>query len=354
MLVSAIVAVAEPSSGVEGGEEHLPVMGATPSGGPLACAEILGQPVVERMIQRLQRSTVVKNISLVTPDGIPAPAKSALRRRITRLGGSRLVLEPMSRWALSDALKQQAQGGTDKLLLIRLGAYVEFDLDDLLQFHIESGGPVTRVHDHEGPLDMWMIDVGSACSSAGFGRLAIGDLGSGIPYLSKGYVNRLKDARDLRRLVVDAFLGRCAIAPGGRERKPGVWIEESARVHRSVRIVAPAYIGGATKVQASALITRFSSVEHHCEVGAGTAVKGSTILPYTRLGKSLCVARSLVDGNRLTHLGRNISVEVADPNLLRRTAPAEPAQTKVPLFAAWRMRASEAISGSLNFSEGEL
>lgn len=347
MFVSAIVSVEESSGEVEGGQSKA---GGVRLGTSLPCVEVLGASAVERTIQRLRAFAAVKHISLVTPESTsPLGRKRAAHRGVT------VVHQPLDRWPVPDILEKHALPGVDKVLFIRLGSYVEIDFEDLLQFHQESGSPITRVHHADGPLDIWMIDVNPARpGTVNFCWPLVSGVCSGTPYFCSGYVNPLKDAHDLRRLVVDSFLGRNRITPGGRETKPGVWIEDSAHVHHGARVVAPAYIGGAAKVRASALITRFSNIEHDCEVGPGTAVKGSTILPYTGLGRSLCIARALVDGNRLIHLVRNISVEIEDPKLLRRTVQIKPRPVQVPAMGLGRMPAPEMSTGSLNFSEGEL
>lgn len=347
MLISAIVVMGEPPAGGEAGDECLSAGGVPPRRNPLACVDILGQSAVERTVQRLHRSAGVKSISVLTPDGIApvVPKRPSFR-------GSRVIQQPVDGRQFPEVLQEQAQSGADAVLFIRLGAYVEFDFANLAQFHRESGSAVTQVHDAKGPVDIWMINVNPARSDSyriNSNGPVIAGASSGTPYLCNGYVNRLKTAADLRRLVVDSLLGRCSIQPGGREVKPGIWMEDSANVHRTARIVAPAYVGSATKVGPSALVTRCSNLEHHCEIGAGTAVNNSTILPYTRIGKALRVTASVVEGNRLTHLGRNISIDIEDPQLLQRTAvlrPQEGRQTAVGL-------GSLPATSSLNFSEGD-
>jgi NDP-sugar pyrophosphorylase family protein len=239
------------------------------------------------------------------------------------------------------------QNGVQTALLMGLGAYVEFDFADLLQFHSEKGRPVTRVCDRRGPLDFWLLDIASNRengNSLHSPSLLESDVNS--TYLHKGYVNRLRDARDLRRLVVDAFLARCAIRPSGYELRPGVWVDEGARVHRHARVVAPAYIGRRTRVQESALITRFSNVESHCDVECGCAVEDASVLPYTRLGKGLDVSHAVVNGSSFVHLGRNVSVSVEDPTLISKNISSE-----------WRLfnyRGKPAGSDWLGHGAGEL
>jgi hypothetical protein len=62
-------------------------------------------------------------------------------------------------------------------------------------------------------------------------------------------------------------------------------------------------------------------VERNCRVGAGTLVDGASILPHTVLASGLDVSHAVVDGNRLVDLGRNLAVQIDDPNLIRDTTP---------------------------------
>lgn len=263
----------------------------------LASLEILGQSVIERTITRL-RGAGINAISIVSEAALPLSA------------GRRFI---------PNVLVKQAGKHLERVLLVRLGAYVEVDFADLLQSHHESGAVVTGVCDADGPLDIWALD---ATRGAPIGLMLDSPFDGGRPstYLFRGYLNRLTDGHDLRRLAVDALSGRCAIRPQGREIKPGVWIDDGARVHRSVRIVAPAYIGRGARIHASALITRFSNVERCCVVDCGTAIENSSVLPYTHVGKGLDVAHAIIDGNRFVNLSRNVAFTIEDARIIRRTA----------------------------------
>ncbi len=297
MPVSAILVVDNRSILKASGDEHGQGDGEQAPTGPVAPLEILGQSIVERTVNRLH-STGVKMVSVVNE---PALASTA---------GLRFI---------PDSLMKHAQKGFDKVLLIRVGAYAEVNLVEFLQFHREMGVAVTRACDAHGPLDFWVLDAlpkkqyGLSMDSLSNGNLPAG-------YLTKGYVNRLNDARDLRRLAVDAFLGRCAIRPSGQEIKPGVWVDKGARVHRTARIVAPVYIGQGARIRASALVTRCSNVERKCVVDYGTAVEDSSILPFTSVGRALELTHAVVDGNRLVNLSRNIAITIEDPKIVGRTA----------------------------------
>ena len=296
MAASAILVVGNRSLLSPEGDESFSGDGAEPPASPVAALEILGKSIVEHTIARLH-SAGINSVSVVREVGFSLTA------------GRRFV---------PDVLMKQARKGFDRVLLIRLGAYAEVDCADLLRFHSEAGAGVTRVCDLSGPLDFWVLD--SAPSGRARPNLdSASEVNPPSDYLTTGYVNRLTDARDLRRLVADAFQGRCAIRPRGREVKPGVWIDDGARVHRSARIVAPAYIGRGTRVRAAALVTRFSNLERRCLVDFGTAIEDSSVLPYTHVGRGLDVAHAVVEGSRLVNLSRNVAVTIRDANLIGPT-----------------------------------
>ena len=295
MPVSAILVI-ENRSILRPPDELVPVDGRQVLAKPFALLEILGQSVVERTVTRL-RTVGVKTVSVVHEAAL-SPV-TALR-------------------FIPEVLTRHASQGFDKVLLIRVGAYAEVDLVEFLQFHREKGLAVTRACDAYGPLDFWVLD---ALPKKQFGLNLDSLSDSRVPatYLTKGYVNRLTEARDLRRLVVDAFLGQCAFRPRGKEVRPGVWVDDGARVHRTARVVAPAYIGQSARVRASALITRFSNLERRSLVDYGTAVEDSSILPYTYVGRALDLAHAVVDGNYLVNLSRNAAVTIDDSKMIGRT-----------------------------------
>ncbi len=131
-----------------------------------------------------------------------------------------------------------------------------------------------------------------------------------------GYVNRLQNAADFRRLALDGLLRKNSVRPVGIETRPGVWVAKTARIHRKARVVAPAFIGAYAKIRAAALITRSTVVEHHAEIDCGTVVENSTVLPYTYVGAGLDVMHSVVGYHRLSHLVRNVEVEISDRKLV--------------------------------------
>jgi hypothetical protein len=141
------------------------------------------------------------------------------------------------------------------------------------------------------------------------------------------------NARDVRQLVVDAFSGRHSVRPSGRQTKPGVWVDDNAKLHPRARVQGPAYIGCGAKIHASAAIARFSNVERGCHIDRGTVVTDASILANTYLGAWLDVSDAVVCGSKVTHLGHNVTVDIPDARLIRKTSDLKVAG---PLFTGVR------------------
>jgi carbonic anhydrase/acetyltransferase-like protein (isoleucine patch superfamily) len=211
------------------------------------------------------------------------------------------------------------------VLVVRLGPYAEIDYEDLVQFHLDAGCRVTRVSDTGGvPLDTFVISASRRNDAAYLFRHELRDMR--VPcedYRFAGYINHLRDPKDYRVLALDGFAGIASIPPCGKEIKPGVWIGEKARIHRSARLLAPCFVGANTKIRAASLLTRGSVVEHHSAVDCGTVVENSSVLQTTVIGAGLDVTHSVVGFQRIWNLRRAVEVEVSDHRLIAtlRSAP---------------------------------
>jgi carbonic anhydrase/acetyltransferase-like protein (isoleucine patch superfamily) len=142
-------------------------------------------------------------------------------------------------------------------------------------------------------------------------------------YRFAGYINHLRDPKDFRILALDGFAGIVNIPPCGKQIKPGVWVGEDARVHRTARLLAPCFVGANAKVRASALLTRGSTVEHHSQIDCGTVVENASILQTTVIGAGLDVTHSVAGFQRIWNLRRAVEVEIYDRRLVAtlRSAP---------------------------------
>jgi NDP-sugar pyrophosphorylase family protein len=281
--------------------------------GPLACVEILGKSLLERTIEGLLSSDL-DVVSVVLDEDVAECMPFAL------LPADRLKLQVVEDvWVTAaQRLCEFAETGIDHAFICNGNAYVECDLVDLLQFHRSRRQAITRAFSRDGVLDLWVVDC-ARVKETNLGFLFDREQEPSVSpcYFVREYVNRLTHPGDIRRLVVDAFRRHCHVQPVGHETRPGVWVDEGANIHKRARIVAPAYIGRRSRVLEDTLITRYSNVESLCHIDYGTVIEDSSILASSYVGIWLDVSHTIVRGNKLLNLGRNVVLEISDSSMLR-------------------------------------
>jgi carbonic anhydrase/acetyltransferase-like protein (isoleucine patch superfamily) len=286
-------------------------------GVPIALLDVLGIPVLDRVIDRLH----AQGISAATVVGDLTQHRPGTRRA----GVTYMHAVDGSLWRSAEAaFNDQAQAGAELVLVIRLGSYTELHYDHLIQFHLDQAARVTAVVDAQGVLlDRFVISASRRNDAAFLFRSELKQFRSGhTKYQYTGYCNRLKTTAGLRQLAIDAFAGDNEIKPAGNEIKPGVWVADNARVQRGARLLAPCFIGANAKVRAHAVITRCSAVERETCVDFGTVVENATVLPYTSLGAGLDIMHSVVGFRRIAHLVRSAEVEIDDTKLINAVSSA--------------------------------
>lgn len=283
---------------------------------PPACCDAMGRPMMERTIERFLRAGV-EAVSVL----VPAQIAYAVQPFPDAFKNVELQVVADMSLAVGQKLKEYSHGGIEHSFLVPASLYTETDLLDFFYFHREGKQAATRAFDAGGSLDLWVIDCAKAqgCELDILLRQA---QSSGSSYFIREYVNRVTDARDLRRYVSDVLRGRCAIRPSGVEIKPGIWVDDGAELHRRARIVAPAYIGRGTEIREDTLITRCSSIEEGCYIDYGTIIEDSSILANTHIGIWLDVCHSVAKGNKLFNLERNVALEISDASIMRATNSA--------------------------------
>lgn len=269
---------------------------------PVAYWNLLGESILQRTVRRLREGGT---------------------RQIAVIHHEDQALHDGKDHGWEKTFLEYVRAGVERVLLISLDTYAEFELDQLLNFHHQSQCPVTHVADGEGPLGVSIIEAKCVAEDVGQFRRRLSAFAScSATYDFNGYVSRLSGAAEYRQLVQHALTGVCKARPVGKEIRPGVWVGDWARVSSRARLLGPCYVGPHTKVRAGALVARQAAIEQNCEIDCGTVVENSSILPRTYLGPGLHVCQSVVSGSRLVHLGRNLDVELGETGLLGRTGPS--------------------------------
>ena len=284
---------------------------------PFAYLDVLGMSVEERVVQRLQHFgvSVCTVITDASDEAMEFISNSLSGTRIHRLRTN--TTEEL--WgAAEEQFQRCAEEGAELVIVLRLGAYIEVDYEEMIQHHLDHRSCITQAVQADGTkLDLFVVSASARSDAADLFQSRLAHLRKGsAPFLIAGYVNHLQKTADFRRLAVDGLLARNAVAPRGQEVRPGIWLGRSARIHRKARIVAPAYIGANVKIRASTLITRGSVIERHAEVDCGTVVENTTILPFSCLGAGLDAVHCVVGFRRVAHLVRDVEVHISDEKLV--------------------------------------
>jgi hypothetical protein len=300
---------------------------ADPNTAPIARWDLLGKSVLDRVLERLQMFGV-SEASVIAEQATDAAADA---------GDATNAF-----WSAWDAaISRYLQFDLQTLLLVRAGPYAEVDVADWLHFHRETASAMTQVYDQHGALDLVAIDAKRLARGEGSFRNRLRSL---IPkhrrYSYSGYSNRLSDIRDFHRLMEDALCGRAAIHPIGEEVQANVWANETARIADSARIVAPAYIGRNSRVNAGCTISS-SVIEEQSEVDCGTTVNDSCVLGGSYVGAGLKVRGAVVYQDTFFHLGRNIRLQFRDHRLFGRNLSTRRfLPRRRPAAAGWNRQSS--------------
>jgi hypothetical protein len=277
---------------------------------PLPCVEVVGRTMIER---------IIRNLCRIDLDVVTLLASTALPEEVLNLTDefANLKIEMFCDLssAITDRVSEYLRQGVENSFVISANCYAETDLLDFFYFHREGKKKITRACDHDGPLNMWVVDCKKMAGRSVENLLQTEECGSA--YFAAGYIRRLEHARDLRKITADSLQGQCAMRPCGVEIRPGVWVDEGADVDRRARIVAPAYIGRGVTLREDTLVTRCSSVERECYIDYGTVVEDSSILAYTRVGIWLDVIQAVASGNMMQSLKHNVVLEIPDPGVMR-------------------------------------
>ena len=283
------------------------------SGLPLSLLPVLGKPLLHRFADRLKKAGV-DSIAVINTGECSSPLAEDARRSDFKWKN----VSAQQAWReAEEQFDEFVHSGADLVLLVRLGAYAEVEIDPLIQFHLDQRNHVTQVAKDDGALELFVLSSSRRNDAAFLIRNKLAKMRvAAKPFMTHGYVNRLQNAADFRRLILDSFSLRTSIQPIGEQLRPGIWIGTGARVHRSARLVAPCYIGPYSKVRKGALITRGSSVEHHSVIDCGSVLEASTLLPLSYLGAGLDLTHSILGNKRIVSVKYGAELEVQDESLV--------------------------------------
>lgn len=288
-----------------------------PLGLPVSLIDVLGSSVLQRTIDSLHDNGI-EDVTVIAD----FDQQQAVSMNGTVIQNASIIESDDDIWSTAEkAYRSALHGSAAYILLIRVNAYLEVDLRQLLSHHRHFHNRVTRAWcgTEPLPLDVALINTSRLEDGVHLIRNEMREgSAEGVRYRlsSEEYVNCLRDARELRQLAADALHLRCQLQPVGEQIRPGIWAGEASSIARDARLVAPVYVGKRTKIRSGAVVTRGSSIEHHCFVDCGTVVENATILPYSQIGPCLDLSNSVAGERHIVHLKRNVVTEIHDGRLL--------------------------------------
>lgn len=302
------------------------------AGCPLALLDVLGASPALRIAARL-RTFGIDEVTVIYESGhkCPSPKPSSSERWLRAL-----ETEAGTLWrSCEEVFSDYAQNGAELVIVQRMGPYLELHFEQLLQYHLDKKGRVTRaVSDRGEQLDAFVISASRRNDAAFLFRHQLAECRSEcVDYVFHGHTNLLRSAEDLRGLGRDGLFQANNVVPVGHELRPGIWIGAHARIERGARLVAPCFIGERAKVRTAAVITRGSALERFAEADCGTVVEDSSLLPFSKIGPGLDCTNSVAGFQRLAHLPRKVEVEIADSRLLAALSPSPARRTTTDAFA---------------------
>ena len=123
--------------------------------------------------------------------------------------------------AAQEEFDDLVQAGAEMVMVLRLGAYAEVEIDPLLQYHLDQRNHTTQVLAPDGPLDFFVFSGSRRNDATVLLRNKLTKMRVQTqPYRTNGYVNRLQTTRDLRQLALDGFLQKSSVRPNGRLTPP--------------------------------------------------------------------------------------------------------------------------------------
>src|SRR5207248_9894399 len=187
----------------EGNDRATPVLDSSENfaGTPLAVLPVLGQPVLHRVVDRL-KCAGVDSVSVLSA------ARAPLVDDCYPPGVKWQNVADTQLWRASEEeFDHLAHDGAELVLVVRLGAYAEVELDPLLQFHLDQRNHITQVVDADGPPDFFVLSGSRPNTAAFLLRTKLGTLRlRSCSCATTGNVNRLPTSSDLPRLPRLRFL----------------------------------------------------------------------------------------------------------------------------------------------------
>ena len=197
-----------------------------------------------------------------------------------------------------------------------------------------------------GPGDAWMIMrpecfVGQNCQS--LAKLAATmEASEEVEVVNQQWPLSIDSVRSIlhtqRLLLEETFPGQPIEASRVEE---GLWISRNVRIHPSVQLIPPVYIGADCRIESGVVLGPNVSIENHCIIEERTHIADSFVFPDTFVGRELSLNSAIAGSRFMQMLDTPQPFEGIDPFILG------PNQRVLPRFLTSRVFARLAGAVSL-------
>ena len=124
---------------------------------PLSLLDVLGRPAIHHLVRHLKRQNAAE-VAVISESPLP-PLTSSARAEQNTMNWT--VARGQQLWrAAENAFIELAQSGAEEILVLRMGAYVEVDVDSLIQAHMDNRTHATQAFAHDGtPMDLFIVSA---------------------------------------------------------------------------------------------------------------------------------------------------------------------------------------------------
>jgi mannose-1-phosphate guanylyltransferase len=118
-------------------------------------------------------------------------------------------------------------------------------------------------------------------------------------YQSHAYWLDTGKPSDYFKLHHDLLMGKAFYRFPGKQMADNVWVEESCKIHPSVKLIGPIVIGRGCIIEQQAEISGPTVLGSGCIVGQGSLIDGAVLWQNVKLGKNVTVKNSVIGNDTI-------------------------------------------------------
>jgi mannose-1-phosphate guanylyltransferase/phosphomannomutase len=111
---------------------------------------------------------------------------------------------------------------------------------------------------------------------------------------------------EYRRAQCDFLDGKVGFLPPGEQIRPGVWVEEGARIGSGVKLEAPCLIGRRSRIAAGSLIGAYTVIGKDARIGPGGSLRNCVLWDNVTVGKRVRLENCVIGHG--AHVTESISM----------------------------------------------